>query len=77
MTRREFLFAFLLAGTVRAEGDDSGVKRALGAGVKEWSSFCGYVLAVPLAFVSPLISVAIYIAVAFLWVIPDRRFERQ
>jgi hypothetical protein len=32
------------------------------------------VVAVPLAFVSPLISIAIYVGVAFLWLIPDRRF---
>jgi uncharacterized membrane protein len=70
-------YVLLERALVRAEGDDSGVKRALGAGVKEWSSFCGYVVAVPLAFVSPYISIAIYIAVAFLWLIPDRRFERQ
>jgi len=34
-------------------------------------------VAVPLAFVSPYIAIAIYIAVAFLWLVPDRRFERQ
>ena len=70
-------------GAVRADvahnnGDlGSGVKRALGGGAKEWISFCGYVVAVPLAFVSPLISIVIYVAVAFMWFIPDRRFERN
>jgi hypothetical protein len=29
------------------------------------------------AFVSPWISVAIYVAVAAIWIIPDRRFERM
>jgi len=32
---------------------------------------------VPLAFLSPLILVAIYVAVSILWIIPDRRFEPQ
>ena len=59
-----------------AEGDGSGVKSAVGGGAKEKISFCGYVAAVPLAFVSPGIAIAIYVAVAFLWLIPDRRFER-
>ena len=53
------------------------MQSALGGGVKEWLSFGGYVAAVPLAFVSPFISVAIYVAVAFIWLIPDRRFERR
>ena len=53
------------------------MRSALGGGLKEWVSFCGYVAAVPLAFVSPFISIGIYVAVAFLWVIPDRRFERR
>jgi uncharacterized membrane protein len=70
-------YVLLERALIRAEGDGSGVKSALGGGVKEWTSFCGYVVAVPLAFVSPVISIGIYIAVAFLWLIPDRRFERK
>lgn len=70
-------YVLLERALIRAEGDSSGVKRALGGGVKEWISFAGYVVAVPLAFVSPIISIAIYIGVAFMWFIPDRRFERN
>jgi uncharacterized membrane protein len=69
-------YVLLERALIRAEGDGSGVKRALGGGAKELISFCGYVVAVPLAFVSPFISIGIYVAVAFLWLIPDRRFER-
>jgi len=43
--------------------------------MKEWISFAAYVAAIPLAFVSPYISVAIYVGVSIIWVIPDRRFE--
>ena len=32
---------------------------------------------IPAAFVSPYISVAIYVGVSIMWIIPDRRFERQ
>jgi uncharacterized membrane protein len=70
-------YVLLERALIRAEGDGSGVKRALGGGMKEWISFAGYVTAVPLAFVSPIISIAIYIGVAFMWFIPDRRFERN
>jgi uncharacterized membrane protein len=62
---------------IRAEGDESGVKRALGSRAKEWISTALYVAAIPAAFVSPYISVAIYVAVSIMWVVPDRRFERE
>jgi uncharacterized membrane protein len=59
---------------IRAEGDGSAVKRALGGGSKEWISFAFYVASIPAAFVSPYISVAIYVGVSITWIIPDRRF---
>jgi uncharacterized membrane protein len=62
---------------IRAEGEQSGVKSAVGAGLKEWISFTLYVAAVPAAFVSPLISIAIYVGVSIVWLVPDRRFERR
>src|SRR4051794_10528273 len=70
-------YVLLERALINAEGDGSGVASALGHGAKEWISFGGYVVAVPLAFVSPTISIGIYIAVAFLWLVPDRRFERR
>ena len=62
---------------IRAEGDGSVVKRAVGAGGKEWISFALYLASVPAAFVSPYISIAFYLIVSVIWVIPDRRFERE
>ena len=62
---------------IRAEGDGSIVKRAVGGGGKEWISFALYLASIPLAFVSPYISIASYVAVAVMWLIPDRRFERE
>jgi uncharacterized membrane protein len=61
---------------VAGEGDASKVKKALGRGTKEWLSVVLYVAAVAAAFLSPLFSVAIYVGVAAIWLIPDRRFER-
>jgi len=34
-------------------------------------------VAIPLAFVSPWIAQAIYVYVALLWLIPDRRIEKH
>ena len=62
---------------IRADGEDSGVKRALGSRTKEWVSTVLYVAAIPAAFVSPYISVAIYVVVSIVWIVPDRRFERE
>ena len=62
---------------IHAEGDGSAVKRALGAGLKEWISFILYVTAVPAAFASPFVAIAIYVGVSIIWLIPDRRFEEQ
>ncbi len=70
-------YLLLERALIAAEGEESGVKRALGRGMKEWVSFAGYAVALPLAFVSPFVSVAIYVAVAISWLIPDRRFERN
>ena len=70
-------YVLLERALFRAEGEESNVKRAIGGGMKEWISFAGYVIAVPLAFASPVAAIGIYIAVAFIWLIPDRRFERR
>jgi uncharacterized membrane protein len=70
-------YQILERALIRAEGEDSAVKRAVGAGAKELVSFVLYLAAVPLAFVSPYISIAIYVGVSILWFVPDRRFARN
>jgi len=67
-------YLLLERALIAAEGDESGVKRALGRGVKEWGSFAAYAAALPLAFVSPYVSIAIYVVIGATWLIPDRRF---
>ena len=70
-------YVLLERALVAAEGESSGVKRAVGRGFKEWLSFAGYVIAVPMAFASPAIAIVIYVGVAFMWLIPDRRYVRR
>jgi uncharacterized membrane protein len=60
---------------IGAEGEQSRVKSAVGAGFKEWASFALYVSAVAIAFASPFVSIAIYVGVSIGWLVPDRRFE--
>jgi len=56
-------------------GTDSLLSKALEKGVKEKLSLFLYVLAIPLAFVNPWISAAIFIIVALIWIVPDKRIE--
>jgi len=69
-------FQVLEKALIAAEPEGSRVKKALGRGIKEWLSAGGYLSAILIAFVSPGVSVAIYVAVALLWLVPDRRFAR-
>jgi uncharacterized membrane protein len=62
---------------ILAEGDESQVKRAVGAGAKESISFALYVASMPAAFLSPYISIAIFVGVSIMWLVPDRRFEAR
>jgi len=49
--------------------------QAIGTDWKGWLSLASYAAAMPLAFVSPWISLALYLAVAIVWLVPDRRIE--
>jgi len=70
-------YLLLERALIAAEGEESKVRDAVGSRFKEWVSFAGYVIGFAAAFmVSPYVSVALYVAVAVTWLIPDRRFER-
>jgi uncharacterized membrane protein len=75
----------LMAGTaywmlarsiVATEGKESLLGRALGKDYKGKASVVAYALAIPLAFVNPWLAQVIYVGVALVWLIPDRRIER-
>ena len=68
--------AWYLADADRARKAGRRAPRALGADWKGKLSLAGYIAAIPLAFVSSWISIAIYVAIAAIWLIPDRRIER-
>ncbi len=70
-------YQLLERALIRAEGEESQVRRAVGAGAKEMISFALYVASVPAAFLSPYISIAIFVGVSIAWLVPDRRFERR
>jgi uncharacterized membrane protein len=61
---------------IAQEGRNSVLASALGRDWKGKLSPALYAIAIPLAFVSPWISSALYASVALLWLVPDRRIER-
>jgi uncharacterized membrane protein len=73
------IFFFLLErALIAAEGEASAIAKAVGGSGKEWLSSALYALGIAAALlVSPYVSVALYVAVAIIWLVPDRRFARR
>ncbi len=68
---------YILARTLLARhGPESAFARALGRDFKGTISIVIYAVAIGLAFVTPPAACALYVAVAIMWLVPDRRFER-
>jgi uncharacterized membrane protein len=61
---------------IGSQGKDSLLARAVGKDYKGKSSPILYALAIPAAFVSPWISDFLYVFVALMWLVPDRRIEK-
>ena len=69
---------FILARVlISLHGRESVLAKALGADVKGQLSVLLYFVAIGMAFVVPLVSKLLYVCVAILWLVPDRRFERH
>ena len=62
---------------LKHQGPDSRLAAAVGKDRKGTVSLACYALAIPLAFVHQWISDALYVFVALLWLIPDRRIESK
>lgn len=61
---------------ITSQGPNSVLKQATGNDRKGKISQLLYFTAIVVAFFTPWISVAIYIFVALIWIIPDKRIER-
>jgi uncharacterized membrane protein len=67
---------WVLQGTIIAsQGSDSLLKAAVGSDWKGKLSPVLYIIAIPAAFLSRWISCGIYVLVALIWLVPDRRIE--
>ena len=69
-------YYLLVRAMLRVEGPQSTLARAIGRDVKGKGSVVLYAAGIVIAFVEPRGAIAIYLAVAIMWFIPDRRIER-
>jgi uncharacterized membrane protein len=67
--------ALLLFTLLRANDADSPIAQAARNRVKGPVTILGYVAGITVAFLSPITAIAIYVAVALMWLVPDKKFE--
>jgi uncharacterized membrane protein len=70
-------YYILQTAIIRAQGPHSMLAAAIGRDVKGKVSPLLYAAAIPLAFVHQVIADALYVTVALIWLIPDRRIESR
>jgi uncharacterized membrane protein len=68
-------YTILERSLVAHQGSSSKLARALGSDRKGKLSIALYALAIGLSFVQHQISAALYVVVALIWLVPDRRIE--
>jgi len=69
-------YYILQQAIIAKQGRDSLLAKAIGGDWKGKLSPLLYLIAIPLAFVHPWLANVLYVAVALLWLVPDRRIER-
>jgi uncharacterized membrane protein len=61
---------------IASQGPDSLLKKAVGGDWKGKLSPVLYMIAIPMAFISRWVSIGLYVLVALIWLVPDRRIEK-
>lgn len=69
-------YMILTRALIGRHDDNLPLAKAVGTDTKGWISLCLYVLAIPAVFVNRWFACGIYVVVAIIWLIPDRRIER-
>ncbi|HEX4403262.1 MAG TPA: TMEM175 family protein, partial [Polyangia bacterium] len=70
-------YSILVLAISAAEGPGSKLEAALGSDLKGKISGLIYLIAIPLAFVTCWLALALYLLVSLIWLVPDRRIERE
>jgi uncharacterized membrane protein len=69
-------YTILQGAIIRADGEDAPLASAVGSDVKGKMSLALYLCAIVIAFYFTPIAHAIYVIVALIWLVPDRRIEK-
>jgi uncharacterized membrane protein len=69
-------YTILVRTIIANEGPGSTLALAIGSDQKGWISLACYTAGIALAFVVPWMANALYVVVALMWLIPDRRVEK-
>jgi uncharacterized membrane protein len=70
-------YGILQGAIIKEDGKDSKLAEAVGEDWKSRASIVAYAAAIALAFFQRWISIALYVFVAAVWLIPDPRIERS
>jgi uncharacterized membrane protein len=70
-------YLILVIALLRAQDGETALHRAIGRDIKGKISIVLYALGIAGAFWSPWIGGVFYVVVAAMWLIPDRRIERE
>ena len=68
--------ALLRSALLAANDIDAPIAKLAARGRKGQVTIAAYVIAIGVALLWPLVAVAIYFAVAAMWLVPDKRFEQ-
>jgi uncharacterized membrane protein len=69
-------YTILVRALLAINGGESALAKAIGSDRKGYLSLAIYAAALLLAFVSPSLSMACYVLVALIWLVPDRRMAK-
>ena len=70
-------YTILVRAIIAQQGSQSRLRAAVGRDVKGYVSLAIYVTAIVSTLVHPGIAQALYVVVALIWLVPDRRIEKR
>jgi len=77
MVMAALAYTILVRTIIADQGAHSKLKAAVGSDLKGYASLALWVASIPLAFVNARISLALFVTVTLMWLVPDRRIERR
>ncbi len=69
-------YYILCQALLKVHAPDSVLAKAIGSDVKGKCSLVIYLVSIPIATIAPIVSCLLFLAVAVIWLLPDRRIER-